>query len=542
LSKSSTGEIDDVKFWDAKVDIGGPISDSEWVMRAEINVTKTDDGGDNIDKRFFFGIFDTDETGGSDTVQDGIWVSMKVDQTPGNRVFIAAGNNVTPAAQANLAAFDNPLLDPFITDRFFVELKRVSTTEMEVGFYTDNTYTDVIERIRVTINVNITDLQYIKIINEAGTGNGSLDATFKNLDFWNATSNTRTTIADSWLTVGTNIFIDKERSLVQFDAANQNSNEQISFDALGVGPSVTIMTFRFKLVINERTQGADATPVHLLIGLSGSDANTSLNTGASDWVGFRFTISNTLNEIRGITEENDNPVTDAQANRLFTTTPDPGTYYCEVTKDADIHTYFKLWRDKDFTDLIETIFVSGPTINSLRYFVVGNGDNGDGTEDSEFNGTVDEIQLWENVRVPDGFGIREWYHNSAAIKYASGTMEVLEIIAGDNSVNPGGNNYLNRHSLNGAADTTIDSGEGVIAQGVSNGDVYVDNFHTNVSNVRNFKSQAIAANTPGNNVPDRVESVWTYTGFSIDKITLINTVGGLYETDSVSTVWGSDPP
>ena len=321
----------------------------------------------------------------------------------------------------------------------------------------------------------------------------------------------------------------------------QQTNEQISFDVLGAGPSVTIMTFRFKLVIKERVQGADATPVHLLIGLSGSDANTSLNTGASDWAGFRFTISSTINEIRGIMEENDNPVTDATANRVFTTTPDPGTYYCEVTKDADIHTYFKLWRDKDFTDLIETIFVSGPTINSLRYFVVGNGDNGDGTEDSTFNGTVDEIQLWENVRIPDGFGIRSWYHNSAVLKFASGTMEVLEIIAGDNSANPGGNNYANRNSLNGAADATTDDPEAIIAQGTSNGDVYAEDFYMNVSNIKVFKSVAIAANTPGNTLPDRMESVWTYSGFSIDKITY-QISAGLYGTDSKSTVWGQTPP
>jgi hypothetical protein len=287
-------------------------------------------------------------------------------------------------------------------------------------------------------------------------------------------------------------------------------------------------------------QGADSTPVHLLIGLSTTDANTSLNSNDS-FVGFRFTISSTLNEIRGINTENSNPVTNPGTNFLFTTTPDPGTYYCEVVKDADTQTYYKLWRDKDFTDLIETIFTSNPTINNIRYFVVGNGDNGDGTEDSTFNGTVDEIQLWENVRIPDGFGIRKWYHNPALLKFDSGTMEVLKIIAGDNSSNPGGNRYANRNSLNGAADVTTDDNGAIIAQGTSNGDVSAEEFSVNVSNVRVFKSVAIAANTPGNNVPDRMESVYTVGGFSIDKITFLNSTGGLYGTDSMSTIFGSNP-
>jgi hypothetical protein len=522
------GEIDDVKFWNNTVDIGGIISDT-----------------DNINKKFFFGIFDSDETEDATVIQDGMFVSFNTNLVPGDTIFIHAMNNNDPATAPILGTFTDTRLVPLLNQKYFLEMKRISTTDMQVGFYEDDTYSNKIEVITIsTIPVNTINLRYIKVLNDPGSGAGNLDATVKNLEFWNATSNTRTTIADSYVQQGTDISIDKERSLVVYDAANQNSLEMLTTDVTGAVLG-SIFNCRFKLVIDQKVQGADATPVMLLIGLSGFDGTQTLNQINSNWIGLRITISNTLNEFRAVgcrsNDFFDNPVTDTEINGGFTTLPDPGTYYFEITRTADIFSYIKIWADKDYTEIIEAIKINHGTLGSLlRYFKVGNGDNGDGTEDSTLIGTVDDIQLWENIRDPDGYGIREYYLQSSLVKFASGTMQVADIVSGDNASNPGGSEYKIRNSLNGGAETTGDIAEGTMAQGMVNSDVFIESFMN--QDFKSVNSLALAANNVGANVPDKMVSIWRYQEFpQLEKLTLINSAGGLYGTDSRTTVWGSIP-
>ena len=521
------------------------VSDTSWVLRSEFNLTDIDNGGDNIDKRIFFGIFDQDETADAGVNQDGIFLDMRTDLVPGDRIRMSAVNNADPSTSVQLGTFNDTRLVPLLNQKYFVEIKRISTTDMEVGFYTDNTYSDAIEVIRVaTLPVAINNLRYLKFMNEPVSGNGKLDLTFKNLDFWNATNVTRTPIADSYVQQGTDIFIDKERSLIDFDANVQNSLQMLTTDVTGATlPS--IFTTRFKLVIDQKVQGADATPVHLLIGLSGFDGTQTLNQINSNWIGLRITISNTLNEFRAVgcrsNDFFDNPVTDTQINGGFTTLPDPGTYYFEITRTADINSYVKIWADKDYTQIIEAIKINHGALGGLlRYFKVGNGDNGDGTEDSTLIGTVDDVRLWENIRDPDGYGAREYYHQSSLVKFGSGTMQVAEIVSGDNASNPVGNEYKNRFSLNGGADTGNDDNEGTMATGMVNSDVFIESFMN--QGFKTVNSLALAANVVGSNVPDKMVGIWRYQEFpELEKLTLINSTGGLYGTGSRTTVWGSIP-
>ncbi len=536
-----TGEIDDVKFWDGTNDVGDGASDTSWVLRTEVNLQDIQDGGTADDKRIYIGLFDQAELRTSSQPQDGIYIAFRTDNTK-NDIYVSAVDGGIPTTEAELAIFSNPALDPITTKKYFLELKRLSATSVEAGFYTDNTYDNLIEKQIVTVPATIEDLQYVKVMNNRIAANGNIDGTLKNMEFWDNTIITRTPIADSYVQQGTDIVINKERSLIDFDGAVQNSLQMLTTDTVGASLG-NVFSCRFKLIIKERVQGASSTAINLLIGLDQRDGTETLNQINTNFTGFRIRISSTVNEIRAISTSSsggdDNPVTSTGTNKLFTTLPDPGTYYCEITKTADIFAIIKIWRDKDYTDIIEAIFSSSQPNGSMRFFKVANGNAG-GTPDSTLIGTVDDIQVWNSVRDPDGYGMREYLHQSSLVKFASGTMQVADIVSGDNASNPGASKYISRHTLNGAADVTATASEGTMATGMVDSDVFIESFMN--QEFKSVNSLALAANNVGLNIPDRMVSIWRYQEFpQLEKLTLINSLGGLYGTDSTSSVWGSIP-
>jgi len=171
--------------------LGGTISDTEWLLSFKFTVTKlATPTGDNLVCNV--SLRDVDQNTGTETSSDSL-VFESVRTTGGSSLLrIRAMNNQTYPAGSS-TQFSTPLA----IGTLYVQLIRVSATLLEGRLYDDENYSNLIEKVTLSISSGITALRFLGVANlNSGSATGDFDVTIDDVQFWDG----RSTTCDSSLT------------------------------------------------------------------------------------------------------------------------------------------------------------------------------------------------------------------------------------------------------------------------------------------------------------------------------------------------------
>src|SRR3989304_3484947 len=145
-------------------DIGGTINNTAWVLRFSVEFTTLVESLSNV---LFIGISDSNQTTGSGSAQDGLWLGLQ---------YTALFDTFT----------DYSLLTGV---KYYVEIKRIASNSYAIGLFSDSNYTASILTATGTCPVGVTGLRYIKIMNQSTiTQAGNFQGTIDDVQFWNGTT------------------------------------------------------------------------------------------------------------------------------------------------------------------------------------------------------------------------------------------------------------------------------------------------------------------------------------------------------------------
>ena len=167
-------------------DLGaGNVSDTEWALRFKYR-TDTLTAGSTRTKYFWIGLFDSDQTVDSESVQDFIGFEFFVNSTLSvGRFSLSEKNNVIltgTGTQADLTTTPSDQLG----NNLYVEVRRLTSTRAICSLYSDKDYSILIERISLTVPAGIIDLRYIGLKNRTDPVNtGSMTGIVDDVQFWN---------------------------------------------------------------------------------------------------------------------------------------------------------------------------------------------------------------------------------------------------------------------------------------------------------------------------------------------------------------------
>ncbi len=143
-------------------DLGVALSDTAWVMRFKMVISEVTQAAGAQHIRFFVGMCSADSATSATAAQDFLGLTAVVN----------AGNQILRTADADGIALDSIDDTTFahspIAETLYVIIKRLTSTTYSVSFYSDSSYTTLIETQSGTCAATVTGLRYIKV------GNGSL--------------------------------------------------------------------------------------------------------------------------------------------------------------------------------------------------------------------------------------------------------------------------------------------------------------------------------------------------------------------------------
>lgn len=386
---------------DLQSSIGFNADDDNWTLRAKVIVNNVVAGTSADTNRLYLGLFDSDQSVDSNTAQDGLFIGFARGITA-NEIGLYHRDGVILDANSDVA-----FTTTITPTTFFVEIKRTSATSVAISLFSESTYTTLIETQTATIPAGITSLRFIKAQNRSTlTGDSTLDGTIDDLEFYNGVSVPKTPIfetkdhedlfiADNFTNMnGTKVTVNTTTQVIDWSSSvNAVYNEGEFNDIIGKTINTDRWALRCKLVINTATAGGDTTANDLFIGFS--DDGTSLPQVGQDFIGWRWGLNNPDGVIRTITSDglalNSSP---GGAGIIFLTPITTGTFYLETIRNGS-NIVGTIYSDPDFTQVIES--VTEPIevgITGLRFLKVMVS-NVDGSANSTFDGTIDNIQFWD---------------------------------------------------------------------------------------------------------------------------------------------------
>jgi len=201
-------------------------------------------------------------------------------------------------------------------------------------------------------------------------------------------------VNDNWTDIGTGIAVNTGTQVIDWDAEPNQANNGTSFD-LGAGNvSDTAWVLRYKMTVNNHSQGAQADAITIEVGLSDKDETASHSGTTQDFIGMRSLI-NSLNDEYNIVDTDDQLISATGADVAFTRTPIVETVYVEIKRTSATSYTISQFSDATYTTLLESqTGTCVATTQNLRYIRVLNKDDGAGTTDSVFDGTIDDVQFW----------------------------------------------------------------------------------------------------------------------------------------------------
>jgi len=206
-------------------DLGSTLSDSAWVLRAKlIYTTLTYGGGKTTFIEFGMG------SASHSTALDNSGITMDFIGLQGLAEELGYGS-WGPVGYDSSGAIDNPTnpeMDTVAaTQTYYLEIKRLSTTSMSIGLYSDSAFSVLIMPIETkVIAATITGLQYLRVGNGlvgSGTAGNVLGGTIEEFQIWDGVTSPTSScaaaiddnVATSWLSdteVNPNIYVDMASS------------------------------------------------------------------------------------------------------------------------------------------------------------------------------------------------------------------------------------------------------------------------------------------------------------------------------------------
>ncbi len=203
---------------------------------------------------------------------------------------------------------------------------------------------------------------------------------FTNMNGTRVSVNTGTEVID-WASSGATLYNDGE-----------------AVDMLGVNVDSTNWVLRFKLDINTHIEGTDGTANDLLVGLS--DDNTSTGATNQNYLGWRITAQASVSTSKwSITDSLNQPAINTTDELIPITEPVAGVFYLEYKRTGTTTATATVFTDSSFSVVLNTVNTTIQNVTNLRYLKVMVS-NFDGSGDSTFDGTIDNIQFWDGITVP----------------------------------------------------------------------------------------------------------------------------------------------
>jgi len=345
-------------------DIGGTINNTAWVLRFSVEFTTLVESLSNV---LFIGISDSNQTTGSGSAQDGLWLGLQH-----TVLFHRVGSMDTDASLPASASFDN-FTDYVLSTgvKYYVEIKRTASNSYAIGLFSDPEYTVSIVSATGTCPVGVTGLRYIKIMNQSTvTQTGNFQGTIADVQFWNGTTVPAIT-SNHW-------------------------------------------RIRYKLDITNLDGGTSgAIDKRLYIGLFDEDAISGADN-PQDGFFFYLAIDQT-NKFFLIKTPNGEQPKLASNDATFSTIPSVTTYYVEMKRDSNTGTV-SLYPDNTYTTPSETQTTSALSGTlGLRYLKLMNDVTFSGT--GAIDGTFDDFEFNDLANVDDMGLVAYWKFEETTLDY-----------------------------------------------------------------------------------------------------------------------------
>jgi len=196
----------------------GGVSDTAWLLRYELYFTKMDLNAADQTNKVNVGCYSDASPSGAFPTNDALRYSTSPEATAVGNVLASINGGVETKDDQN----NDPFSSASTTTTYYVEIKRVSPTSLEMRAYTGSfAGVQVGTTMTVATSAAVTACQYITVNLYSGTitaGDGQTGY-IKNLQFWNGTSSPSSSCADaidddvstSWKSsseVNPNIYVD----------------------------------------------------------------------------------------------------------------------------------------------------------------------------------------------------------------------------------------------------------------------------------------------------------------------------------------------
>jgi len=374
-------------------DVGaGNIDDEQWTLRWKFSVNEITAGTNCTG---YIGLMDADETETYAGPKDAIYMNFN-----GGSLAMGSGDG----NQVNLQTGQNTAMSTVIALRpMYMVLTRLDDSNARFQIFSDANYSELIEEDNFSLAANIASLRYIVLQNIASSANTSaIDVAIDDMEFFNGRVVANTPIeetptldddfsgADNWVETGTKNQVNVSTDVIDWDGTRDGSNHKTVFDLTTVDDNE--WTLRFKWTVDSQTYTSGANPIWYA-GIVDTD-NTVGTTDSSNTGLYMEIVSDTSPLIRFKSELN-NDLNLGTLEYTFTETPTAGTRYVEIKKTANATGVMTLYRDPDYTNVIETSGELGLEVtDSLRYVFFATYPTGSGAT-ATLDGTVDDVKFWD---------------------------------------------------------------------------------------------------------------------------------------------------
>ncbi len=388
---------------DASVyDLGsGNVSDTAWVLRAELNFSTIDYGEDCF---FYIVMSGSNQSAGEATNQKFIGTRLMEPDNATKRYDTVHGT------VSNLDVLADNQYYTFLEDTpYFVEIIRTGSDTFTVEIFTVSFGGTSLGKISTSGISGVTGLQFIKFANRmSGGGSGQFTGTIDNVEFYNGITSAPTTATwtmeptwrddfssdKGWVSANStysSVNTSTEKIDFDFDAGDGNADKQIYYDLTSVD---TNWVLRFKLNWSALTSANNA---YMYVGLTDNVGGTGttqngfelrfINAPAagSQYVDFGVNqINNTLPYNLGTSA--------STSNMVYTTSKD---YYVEMKKDGTSLTA-TVFENSDFTGMWQTATetITTTITPSLRYLHFWNSMS---ANTGAWTGTIDDVEFYNGV-------------------------------------------------------------------------------------------------------------------------------------------------
>src|SRR3989304_2049398 len=286
-------------------------------------------------------------------------------------------------------------------ETLYVEIRRISEGSATIKFFSDSTYTTLIESQTQVIPIGaVKDLRYFHIGGASGAPSvtGSIVGTIDNLEVYNGRpipSSIDTIQEDfssgiNWTTSNApNINVDS--GVINFNLTQNASNATIARDLSSGFVDATKWLLRFKINFSSITDQAQ-----VIIGLSSTDQTVNFGTGAQDSLQVEFSALTGANTIHLFYNAGVGRISAGSISLDYTTGTD---YYVELIRTENTKATLHIYSNSNFTELIGSLnnITIGSGVSLLRYIKIGNVSSSIDT--GNHTGTIDNIEFFNGVSV-----------------------------------------------------------------------------------------------------------------------------------------------